>query len=74
MSNEKLLEDGETPRYQRLLSDAAATTFTGMFRKGKRKESPKDRSRDPVFPESDGRGLILMCGKRYYMNKSNKIK
>ena len=36
LSNEKLLEDRETPRYQRLLSDTAATTFTGMFRKGKR--------------------------------------
>ncbi|XP_028392551.1 uncharacterized protein LOC114517100 [Dendronephthya gigantea] len=35
MSHEKLLEVGETgfARYQRLLSDTAATTFTGMFRK-----------------------------------------
>lgn len=33
LSNEKLL-DSETPRYQRLLSDNAAGTFTGRFRKG----------------------------------------
>ena len=41
MSHEKLLEDGETgfARYQRLLSDTAATTFTGMFRKGKINEN-----------------------------------